>query len=92
MKNFSFAIFPGDDLGVATEGSEGTTIGPVVGERISFIISADIVLLLMSGWTDAEAGDAAVLLPRRSRQTNLTPRNLESWNLVIAAAHVSTVR
>ena len=27
-----------------------------------------------------------------SRQTNRTPWNLESWNLVIAAAHVSSER
>lgn len=77
MKNFSLASLPGDDLGVAEELSNGTTTG-VVGERMSFIISAEIVLLLMSGCAVAEAGDAAVLLPRRRRHTSLTPRNLES--------------
>lgn len=39
----------------------------------------------------AEAGDAALLLPRLSRQTSLTPLNLESWNRAIAAAHASSV-
>lgn len=83
-------MLPGEDRGVAEELSNGTTSG-LVGERISLIISADIVLLLDSGRSVADAGDAAVLLPRRRRQTNLTPLNLESWNLVIAAAQVSTL-
>lgn len=29
-------------------------------------------------------------VPLRRRQTNLTPWNLESWNLPIAAAHVAS--
>lgn len=90
MKNLSLASSLGGDLGVAVGFSEDTITG-VVGERISLIVSAAMVVSPTSGWALVEAGDGAVLSPRRRRHKSLTPLKFELWNLVMAAAHVSAL-
>lgn len=85
MKNFSFAILP---LCIAT-GEDCASPSTSVAASLAGV---GAVMAFPSTWTiDVEAGEAALLLPRRSLHTSLTPLNLESWNLFIAAAQVSSV-